>query len=135
MKDIGDPENRKPGAKISTRTRSKVGLIPDEDGVFPKPSTQRYDYNGELRLEVVEVLASRASSDDIFGVDFKVSVADPANYHWVPNPNAGPGHQIIKGVDAWENVSVLNSGLVRRQIAWFYQKDPGAYGMEMVEKI
>jgi len=119
-------EDKKPGV-IASRTRQQVRDVDKlgADGTRPERKTPKYDLNGDLAWNILEVTASRESiSDDgASGVEFKVTcVPNTKRYYH--------GHSEDEKKTSWEDVTVLHSVTARSSIYTFYSQNANASGKQ-----
>lgn len=116
-------EDRKP-TMVASRTRQQRRLLGniDANGLLPTRDQQKYDMNGDFVWNIGQILDSRQSSDETFGVEtFGVDFLVKSYTGTVR--------------ETWENINVLNSFQAREHIVAFYRIKPAAYGKELVRDI
>ncbi|KAN0103103.1 hypothetical protein V8E51_011416 [Hyaloscypha variabilis] len=118
-------DDKKPGL-VSSRTRQQARNLDNmtADGTIPGRESPKYDLSGDLAWNVFAVEQSKeAVLDGIQSVEFLVKGGPPYyKYHVHPD----------KEEKFWEDVTILNSSNCRHRINDFYEKNPKAYGAQIV---
>jgi hypothetical protein len=120
-------EDKKPGM-VSSRTRHQVRNVNKlkADGTLPERESPKYDLNGDLAWCISTIEKSReVSLNGSQSVEFLIKGGPSSHeFHW----------RIQEGKEQkfWEDVTTLNSMSCRHEINDFYQKNPKAFGKEVV---